>query len=678
MLSPSLAPAERIRSVSWATLLHEGALFAMIGLLAAHHAGLASLSPAVGVTLSAAALIVALVFTNRRKTLEATHQALTARHSSLHHEASRDPLTGLNNRVAFASALDLETDGSRRGEFAVLFFDLDRFKEVNDSLGHKFGDLVLIQVARRLTRVLAEARILARVGGDEFAAILPVSPARPPEDYARAVIEALCEPFRIEDHMVQIGTSVGIAVGDRETAGGDDLLREADLAMYEAKSRQDCSYRRFDSELEEKLLAKTGIRAEIAGAIEDNLLALNYQPIVDARTGALISAEALLRWKSERLGEISPSVLIPIVEESGQIVELGNWTLDTAIAAVKRLGDVALGVNISPAHFRHHGFANAVGDRLLAAGVQPRNLTIEITEGVLISHMADAKRTIGQLRNLGVKVYLDDFGTGYSSLSYLQNFELDGMKIDKSFLRNIGQRNQATQIIRSVIDLGHSLGLKVVAEGVENDWQARLLQLLNCDLLQGFYLATPMALDELAAFKTEGPASAKLAAQPLDAAVLDVANHRSASRSGPTATTAKPPARAASIPAGASSITRQSRGASPSASPAQRKMSGAGLGRSTVVASAITSNRCATSSRVSTRRAFALDEASAVAKPRPRASSSNATTPGSASSGPIRSSSSRKYACLRASQSTRSRSERRRPPSSTSSESPRVRPSMSP
>lgn len=451
---------------------------------------------------------LSLAIENRRLSREGAHLDLKA-HS--------DPLTGLMNRVAFNNVLAERSRDHVQGELAILFFDLNRFKEINDSLGHKVGDLLLGQVAICLTENLPGAVCVARMGGDEFAAILPVTREATPEACATAIADSLKQPFLLEGQLVQTGTAIGIAYGNLAYDDGDDLLKRADLAMYEAKSAGMNTYRVFDDVMEERLSTRVAIRSELSKAMEEGELVLNFQPIVSARTGELKSLEALLRWKSPRLGNVSPSVLIPIAEESGQIIELSNWVIDQALAAVAVLGDVPVGINISPLHFRHRQFAQMVADKMLAARVKPSLLYIEITEGVLISHMEAAKRTISQLRNLGIKVYLDDFGTGYSSLSYLQHFEFDGMKIDKSFLRNLDERQQATQIMRSVIDLGHSLGLQVVAEGVESDWQARLLQLLNCDLLQGFHFATPMPLDEVIAYRTaRGPSAEVEALVPLE------------------------------------------------------------------------------------------------------------------------------------------------------------------
>lgn len=449
-----------------------------------------------------------------------------------------DPLTGLMNRIAFNKVLSERSQAHAHGELAVLFFDLNNFKGINDSLGHKTGDMLLGRVAELLTGNLPGAVAVARMGGDEFAAILPVTRTVTPEACANAICEQLSQPLAIEGQMVQSGVSVGIAYGNLAYDDGHQLLKHADMAMYEAKAAGVNGYRVFDDVMEERMSSRVNIRAELSAAIAAGELSLHYQPLVSARTGELISLEALLRWNSPRLGNVSPAVLIPVAEESGQIIELSNWVLDTALAAIKALGDVPIGVNISPRHFRHNQFATMLADKLLAANVRPELLHVEITEGVLISHIEQAKKTIAQVRKLGCKVYLDDFGTGYSSLSYLQNFEIDGMKIDKSFLRDLGERSQTTQIMRSVIDLGHSLNLTVVAEGIECDWQARLLQLLNCDVLQGYHFATPMPFEKIAEFRERQPIHPSGEANEAAVALADAAMRKVARRTAAGASSA--------------------------------------------------------------------------------------------------------------------------------------------
>ena len=432
------------------------------------------------------------------------------REITLSKAAITDAVTGLKNRLAFSRELEALLEDKGRSEIAVLFLDLDRFKEVNDTHGHKVGDELLKAVAKRLFDLMPQGATLARIGGDEFAAIVRTDPAKSLDDLAIAIVDSIYEPFTIEGHIVHVGASVGIAKGMRPSSTADDLLRQADIAMYDAKFSKTDSFRIFDERMSKMIALRSSMRAELEQAIANDELLLKFQPLVDSQTGALASAEALLRWPNSSQGEISPADLIPLAEESGQILALGNWVLDKALEAIRTLESVPVAVNVSPIQFRHHGFGSTVGDKLLAAGISPELLRIEITEGVLISHIDAAKSTMRQLRQIGVEVVLDDFGTGYSSLSYLQNLDLDGMKIDRSFMKDLGKRPLANEIMRSVIELGHSLGLKVVAEGVENEWQVRLLQSLHCDYLQGYYLGTPMSLEDLVQFRKSEEGCAKV------------------------------------------------------------------------------------------------------------------------------------------------------------------------
>lgn len=448
------------------------------------------------------------------------HQSLVdaaRNHEEVVELAERDALTGLPNRVAFNQALQQYEQMGSHKRISLLFFDLNRFKDVNDSLGHNVGDMLLSQVADRLLPIFQECPILARIGGDEFAAILSTDCSITIKEWGRKIHDALTVPFDIEGHEILIGTSMGAAIGDVRLDGGEELLRRADLAMYEAKSQQSNDIRLFDSRLSQKLSERRVVRVEMPGALLDNQISLAYQPIVDARNGELKSVEALMRWASPVLGHVSPALAVPVAEESGQIVALTDLTLREALRVAGQLGTCRVGVNISPVAFRQAGFVDAVANHLINAGLGSDRLYLEITEGVLISHMEQANRTVKQLRDLGIEVYLDDFGTGYSSLSYLQHFEMDGLKIDKSFLRHLGRREQATQIMRSVINLGHSLNMTVVAEGVENEWQARLLQLLTCDRLQGYYFAAPMSADDFMIYAASNANKmAELAAKPED------------------------------------------------------------------------------------------------------------------------------------------------------------------
>ncbi|WP_340587500.1 putative bifunctional diguanylate cyclase/phosphodiesterase [Erythrobacter alti] len=408
-----------------------------------------------------------------------------------------DPLTGHLNRTAFTTILhDLAAIDSKSSMIMVLFFDLNRFKEVNDTLGHDVGDRLLQSVGERTSEVLNDPVAIARLGGDEFAAILPFESEEKTREVGEALINAIGRPYRLADRLVEVSASLGIAIGDPVVHGGDELLRRADMAMYEMKNAGRGAYHIFDDLMSNRQIRENSIRVELGKSQFDSRFMLHYQPIVDARTGRTEKVEALLRSQGTVLDGISPALMVSVAEDSGQIVQLTEWTLDTALQAVAQIRRPVT-VNVSPVYFRHEDFAERLIDRLIASGQSPSSLVVEVTEGVLISDIVGARESIDLLRTVGIEVYLDDFGTGYSSLSYLQNFELDGMKLDKSFIQRLGQSDKAIRIIRSMVDFSHSLGMKTVIEGVESEWQARLLQLQGCDYLQGYELGVPMALETM-------------------------------------------------------------------------------------------------------------------------------------------------------------------------------------
>lgn len=482
------------------TVLTAGAacfVLAMAEFLPVLHAivpGVLSFAGVVGV----GAIAVALFFLRDREAEDA--EALRRRCTDAELAAYVDPLTRLPNRLALRSALEKHLDDPNGGTIALLFADLDRFKEVNDSLGHDAGDDLLEEVSRRFAEGLGEGDLLARLGGDEFAAVMAGDDAEARADRLSAVmVEATETPFVVKNgDFVTVGVSIGIATGQGGAISSEELLRRADIAMYRAKSDSRLPSRHFVAVMDEALSLKRFMRNDLSIAIAEDQLSLALQPLFSTGTGKITSAEALIRWNHPTLGEVSPAKLIPLAEESGQILELDDWVLNKALGYAKQFS-LPIAINVSPVQFRHHAFAQMITDRLLAHQVAPELLRVEITEGVLITHTETAKRMIRQLREVGVKVVLDDFGTGFSSLSYLKDFDFDAMKIDRSFLRDLGAQPQASQLLRAIIDLGHSLRMEVVAEGVENEWQLRLLQLLNCDQMQGYHLGTPGPPEKLRA-----------------------------------------------------------------------------------------------------------------------------------------------------------------------------------
>ena len=455
-----------------------------------------------GLSASAAALSVWLDLHDTRR-LKARHGEAQSEIAGLRSDLRLDPLTGHLNRTAFTAALaDLARSDSRSTLVSLFFFDLNRFKEVNDTLGHDIGDQLLREVGNRAAEVLGERIALARLGGDEFAAITAYRDESEARLLAQALVDAIARPFRLGERRVEVSASVGVAIGDAAVHGGEELLRRADAAMYEVKGDAGGGgrggYHVFDDLLSNRQMRETSIRKELAKARFEERFELHYQPIVNARTGMIEKAEALLRSQDHAMTGIPPSLMVSVAEDSGQIVELTDWTIDTAIAAAKRLG-VPVAINLSPAYFRRADFAVKLIERLIEARCAPSQLIVEVTEGVLIADIKTARETIDHLRAIGIEVWLDDFGTGYSSLSYLQNFELDGIKLDRGFIQELGRTDKATRIVRAMIDFSHSLGMKTVVEGIESEWQARILQLQGCDFLQGYELGVPMPMEELAA-----------------------------------------------------------------------------------------------------------------------------------------------------------------------------------
>ncbi|MEZ5946433.1 MAG: bifunctional diguanylate cyclase/phosphodiesterase [Hyphomonas sp.] len=411
--------------------------------------------------------------------------------------SATDPLTGLPNRSGLLSrAVELMAAADTGATMVVL--DLDGFKMINDTLGHQAGDELLGAVGERLRACLGEDGLLARLGGDEFAALFSG-----PEADADAVrfigcAEAgLARPLVVSDDVVTMTLSAGVAVANTSDIAPAELLRRADIAMYVAKSARHTCWAAYDTEMDESLQLRRTISAELEAALTRNELQLVYQPLVCTRTGQVMSAEALMRWPGKEGRAGSPGVFIPIAEETGLILKLGEWVLDQACIEIKRQKTIPIAVNVSPVQFRVDGFAESVEAAIQRHGINPELLRIEITEGVLISHTDEAQRTMRRLRDLGVQVLLDDFGTGYSSLSYLQKFEFDGLKIDRAFIQQLEDGATGRRLLQSIISLGHSLNLKVVAEGVETEDQAALLQLLRCDFLQGYALGRPDTAEKL-------------------------------------------------------------------------------------------------------------------------------------------------------------------------------------
>ena len=413
------------------------------------------------------------------------------------HLAYHDALTGLSNRSVLQNQLarDVEQAHSRGEQLAVVCIDLDGFKAVNDTYGHAAGDQLLIQVSARLRSVLRKHELIARIGGDEFVVVQRrgLQPACA-SLAADRVLKALEAPFVIFGATVTIGASVGVAIFPKDATSAGDLTQKADAALYRAKAVGRGATQFYEPAIEASLRERQTLGLALAGAVGKSQLELFYQPILSVDSGSIVSFEALLRWDHPELGEIPPELFIGIAEERGTIHEIGMWVLRTACRDAAQWDQpTTVAVNFSPVQFLRAGLAKRVATVLKQTGLEPSRLEIEVTENVLLSQPEKALRIFKELRALGVRIALDDFGTGYSSLSYFRVFPFDKVKIDKGFIADLGGFS-SKEIVRSVLELSRSLGISVVAEGVETPAQLEILRELGCDLIQGYLVSHPQPL----------------------------------------------------------------------------------------------------------------------------------------------------------------------------------------
>ncbi|MGH2367961.1 MAG: putative bifunctional diguanylate cyclase/phosphodiesterase [Chloroflexota bacterium] len=427
----------------------------------------------------------------------------------LAHQAFHDPLTNLANRALFRNRVEhaLARAGRHDGCVAVLFLDLDNFKNVNDSLGHAAGDQLLLAVAERIRGEVRPGDTAARLGGDEFAILL--EQARhigDPAHVADRVIESLRAPIPLDGKDVFVGASVGIAVNDARDEQAEDLLRNADVAMYMAKSLGKGQYIIFEPSMHAVALERLALAADLRRAVERQEFTLRYQPIAVLETGRIAGVEALVRWQHPEHGLLAPDTFIPLAEETGLIVPIGRWVLQQACRQMAQWREalppdrsLTMSVNLSARQLQQPGLVEEVGHVLRQTGLDPQDLTLEMTETTL---MEDTEVTIPRLqalRSLGVRLAIDDFGTGYSSLSYLRRFPIDILKIDRSFVEGVGSGTEQGALVQTIIALGETLRLRTVAEGIEGAEQLDALRALGCDLGQGYYLAKPLDAAEVSA-----------------------------------------------------------------------------------------------------------------------------------------------------------------------------------
>ena len=431
--------------------------------------------------------------------------------------ARHDALTNLPNRVLFAERVDQALGSSGRGEtFALLCLDLDHFKQVNDTLGHPFGDSLLRAVATRLSACIREIDTVARLGGDEFA-IVQIG-LHSPEDatiLARRIVDTMKLPFDIEGHRVTIGVSIGISLAPSDGTSYGKLLKNADVALYKAKADGRDTWRFFEVEMDARLQARRALEIDLREALAAERFELYYQPLFDFKRNRIGSFEALLRWNHAVRGMISPAEFVPIAEEIGLITQLGEWVLNRACQEALRWPDgVRVAVNVSPAQFRTGLLADAVVGALSKSGLEPSRLELEITESVILANTGSTMAMLTQIRELGVKIAMDDFGTGYSSLSYLRSFPFDKVKIDQSFVRDLGSKADSSVIVGAIIGLCKSLGMRVTAEGVETQAQLDYLFWEGCSEAQGYYFSKPVPAERVVALIAKWAAGAHLFEKP--------------------------------------------------------------------------------------------------------------------------------------------------------------------
>ncbi|SFH78767.1 PAS domain S-box-containing protein/diguanylate cyclase (GGDEF) domain-containing protein [Collimonas sp. OK307] len=432
--------------------------------------------------------------------------------AELEHQARHDTLTGLANRNVLSDRLSQSiVYGELYGHRVwVLFVDLDRFKFVNDTLGHNAGDLLLKEVASRLKAFTREADTIARLGSDEFVLILP---ERLDEELSVGLIQrmmdAIARPLQIEGYDFFLSCSIGVAVYPNDGTDPDSLLKHADIAMYRAKEMGNNNYQFYTAAMNERALERLRIEGDLRNALERKELLLYYQPQVDLRTGRMVGMEALIRWKHPQLGMISPTRFIDLAEETGLIVQMGAWVMHTACEQNKAwqrmgLGYLRMSVNLSTRQFFQQNLVQQVAEMLEATGLAPHYLEIELTESLVMTDVELAVGILNDLKSIGVQLSIDDFGTGYSSLAYLKSFPIDALKIDQSFVRDITVDQDDAAIVASIISLAHNLRLQVIAEGVETQEQLSYLQRHRCDEMQGFYFSEPVSAADIEIILREG------------------------------------------------------------------------------------------------------------------------------------------------------------------------------
>jgi diguanylate cyclase (GGDEF)-like protein len=461
------------------------------------HVLLTVILPLVAFGVVAAALLANMMLGRLRR----AYEELALRESKARYQAKHDALSGLPNRVFMTDKLDdvLRAYGSKRTPSRVVaaYVDIDRFKDINDTLGHEAGDQLIKAVAARLQASLRPNDFLARFGGDEFAILTAPAGAKAAATIARRIANVFSSPFRIGDQNIRVTASVGLATAPEDGSTADELMRHADIALYEAKSRGRDRAVVFSIEMAESVERRRAIELDLRAALENKKLRLHYQPIISCATGETVGMEALLRWRHPVHGEMEPTTFIPIAENSGLLPALGEWILDQAMQDAKRWPDREIAVNLSPVQFRHVDLCALLAKLVDKHKIDPRRFVLEITENVLLEATTHTRSILSNIRAMGFRTALDDFGTRYSSLAYLCNFKFDKIKIDRSFVSKLSEDETSKTIVQSVIRLGRALNMDIVAEGVETEVEAVMMRSFGCTELQGFYFSKALAVGEM-------------------------------------------------------------------------------------------------------------------------------------------------------------------------------------
>ncbi|HEY9012578.1 MAG TPA: bifunctional diguanylate cyclase/phosphodiesterase [Devosia sp.] len=451
-------------------------------------------------TVGAAVLVGLVVFALMRR-LRRTSAQLEVSERRAKYLAFHDALAAIPNRALFEDRLERALASRRRTRAPLVlhFIDVDRFKHVNDTLGHAAGDELIRQTAQRLRVLVSDADTVARIGGDEFAILqVDVRDVEEALQLSARIVEELGRPFELDGHCAQVGASVGLAMADGPDINAEDLMRHADLALYEAKANGRGRYQLFAGELDTAVKERRALELELRTALVDGTgLELVYQPIFDTHGAELLGAEALVRWTSPTRGRLAPDMFISLAEERGLIDQLGLWVLRNACAYASSASVPWVAVNVSPIQFRGEHFADQVLEVLRETGLPAARLELEITEGLLLQNAPNVQQALRKLRAAGLRIALDDFGTGYSSISYLRTYGVDKLKIDRSYIGQLGQDAEVDHIVRCIIELARAMNMKVTAEGVETERQQILLHHMACDQLQGYLLSRPVTAELL-------------------------------------------------------------------------------------------------------------------------------------------------------------------------------------